>query len=113
MMDPELFDPAVIDGLLALGDPAFLDELLALFVEDLDSRLPRLREAVAAGDLVTIGSDAHALKGAAGNIGARRVADAATALEQQARAQDPAALVETWAAFERTIQATRAAIAAR
>ncbi len=83
-MTDDTLDPSVFGVLRSIGDAAFLDEVIGLFNADADARLSRLREAVAAGDAAGVSADGHALKGAAGNIGARRVAALASQLEQQA-----------------------------
>lgn len=59
-------------------------EVVALFVEDVPRRLQAVEEALAAGDAPALSRAAHALKGAAGNIGAVAVQAMATTLEADA-----------------------------
>jgi signal transduction histidine kinase/CheY-like chemotaxis protein/HPt (histidine-containing phosphotransfer) domain-containing protein len=75
-------------GLLQLleGDEDLARELAEVYIGSGDSLLADLVEAVDSGDWVTVGSKAHALKGASANIRAGRVADAAGRLEAAARA---------------------------
>ncbi|QIN77575.1 response regulator [Rubrobacter marinus] len=79
-------DPDVLAGLRELGgtgdgEPDILAELVELFVEDAEPRLAALREAVAAGDAEGIERAAHTLKGSAGNMGARRMSEIASRLQ--------------------------------
>ncbi|MDO8277202.1 MAG: response regulator [Burkholderiaceae bacterium] len=60
-------------------------EVVALFIEDAPHRLQAVEEAVVAGDALALSRAAHALKGAAGNIGAAAVQALATALEADAQ----------------------------
>jgi HPt (histidine-containing phosphotransfer) domain-containing protein len=81
-------DEAVIQRLRALRDQVarpgedVLGELLALFVNDTAVRLQTIRAALASGDAEGRRLAAHALKGSAGNVGARRVAELAAHVEK-------------------------------
>lgn len=68
------------------GDEDFARELAETYIDSGHSLLSDLAAAVERGDCVTVGSTAHALKGASANMGASRVADAAAKLEAAARA---------------------------
>lgn len=68
------------------GDEGFARELAETYIDSGDSLLADLAAAVERGDWVTVGTRAHALKGASANIRASRVADAAARLEAAARA---------------------------
>jgi HPt (histidine-containing phosphotransfer) domain-containing protein len=59
-----------------------LGELLSLFVRDTRIRLQGIREALTSADAEARRQAAHALKGSAGNMGARRVALFAARLER-------------------------------
>jgi signal transduction histidine kinase/DNA-binding response OmpR family regulator len=85
-------------------------EVIALFQADTPNRLDAIDAAVAAGDAAALATAAHALKGAAGNVGAMALHVAAGVLEAQAKSGMPSDAVlqahnlrELWAA-------TRAAI---
>ncbi len=77
-------DPDVVAGLRDLqqsGEPDILAELVELFVSDAAPRLAALREAVENGNAEGIERTAHTLKGSAGNMGARRMSDIASELQ--------------------------------
>jgi HPt (histidine-containing phosphotransfer) domain-containing protein len=64
------------------GDSLLFTEVLAVFAEQCPEQLAAIREAVDAKHGARICKTAHALKGAAANVGARALADAARTLEQ-------------------------------
>jgi signal transduction histidine kinase/CheY-like chemotaxis protein/HPt (histidine-containing phosphotransfer) domain-containing protein len=65
-------------------------EVVGLFLDDTPGRLAAIDQAVAAGDAAQLATAAHALKGSAGNVGARALHVAAGELESLARAGWPA-----------------------
>jgi CheY-like chemotaxis protein/HPt (histidine-containing phosphotransfer) domain-containing protein len=81
---PSDLDPAIVGGLRDLGGIALLDELVSLFHDEVGRYLEELDRALADGDPVAFRQTAHALSGSSANMGARRVAAAAAALEQLA-----------------------------
>jgi HPt (histidine-containing phosphotransfer) domain-containing protein len=62
-----------------------LERLLAAFVSGLDTQLPAIRRAAAAGDAPRVCQEAHAVKGAALNLHAKELAARAAELEAAAR----------------------------
>jgi two-component system, sensor histidine kinase len=64
------------------GDAALVSEVARLFVEDCPARMEAIGAAVADRDPERVRTSAHALKGAAGNLSARALADAALTLER-------------------------------
>jgi signal transduction histidine kinase/CheY-like chemotaxis protein len=74
------FDRAEVLGRLE-GDDQLLREVIDLFVQDSVALLDRLRRAVEANDAAEVRAAAHRLKGAASNLAAGPVTDAARALE--------------------------------
>jgi CheY-like chemotaxis protein/HPt (histidine-containing phosphotransfer) domain-containing protein len=87
----EVLDRTVIDGLRdlrELGQPDPLRELIDLFLRDAQPRLQKLEAALAEPDLSKAAATAHALKGSASNLGARRLADWCAQLEKHAKAGD-------------------------
>lgn len=91
MMDGPTLDEAVLARLRALneeGEPDLVEEVLGLFLDDAPPRVEELVNAVAAGDAGQAARAAHALKGAAGNIGAGRVQAAAHRIEAAAKGGD-------------------------
>jgi HPt (histidine-containing phosphotransfer) domain-containing protein len=90
--EPEVLDPQLLETLRALQDPSDPDlanELITLFLRDSATRLTRIREVIAVGDLPAIAEIAHQLKGSAGVLAATRFHDAASDLEQAARHRHP------------------------
>ena len=73
-----------LDGLLARvgGDRELMADIVRLFLEDYPGRLANVAAAIEAGDANALRVAAHALKGAAGNLGAVVVYEEASALEQ-------------------------------
>jgi two-component system, sensor histidine kinase and response regulator len=78
-------DPDVLAGLRELqqdGEPDLLAELVEMFVSDTGPRLAALRDAVESGDPSGVERTAHAMKGSAGNMGARNMSNLAADLEE-------------------------------
>jgi HPt (histidine-containing phosphotransfer) domain-containing protein len=65
-----------------------LREVLQLFQEMMPTRLGTLQTAVAVNDFGLVERTAHAIKGSAGNIGARGLHDACSIAEHAARGHD-------------------------
>jgi HPt (histidine-containing phosphotransfer) domain-containing protein len=73
-------DPRSLDTLRQLttpGEPDVLAQVLRLFLDEAPRRLDRLHSALAQGNAGEFQRAAHSLKGAAGNIGATALRDAA------------------------------------
>jgi two-component system sensor histidine kinase/response regulator len=104
----DVLDRGVLDSLRDLrepGQPDPLAELIELFLRDARPRLADMHAAAAAGDWVKVGAGAHALKGSASNLGARRLSASCAVLEKQGKvnegAQAPATLAEVQCEFEK------------
>ena len=83
-MSGDVLDRTVIDMLRQLtppGEPDVLVEVLTLFLNEFPSRLDKLRNAQASGDIQEVQRAAHSMKGSAGNIGARALFDACRHVE--------------------------------
>jgi PAS domain S-box-containing protein len=99
-----VFDRA---GLLVrmMGDEALADLILTCFVELTPQQIELLREQLDSGDAVAAKRTAHALKGAASNVGGERLQRVAFEMEQAAHARNLNAarghLPELQAQFER------------
>jgi PAS domain S-box-containing protein len=95
VLSPEPVDPAVFDwpGVLDtfLGQEETVLRLLARFNEKAASQVIELEEAAAAKDYAKFRETAHSLKGAAWNLSARKLGDAAFAAENAGRNGDAAA----------------------
>jgi HPt (histidine-containing phosphotransfer) domain-containing protein len=90
----EGFDPVRFAWLeQALGDMK-MRQLLVTARADVASSLAQIRECAARHDVVALGAAAHALFGAAGNIGASQIQDRAARLRASARdGEDTSALL--------------------
>ncbi|MGB3093590.1 MAG: PAS domain S-box protein [Candidatus Zixiibacteriota bacterium] len=77
------------------NDRELLRQLLQEFLEAAPEQLGTLDEAVRRGDAKTLQSEAHRLKGAAGNLSARFIADLALKLETSGRNGDMSGAEET------------------
>jgi HPt (histidine-containing phosphotransfer) domain-containing protein len=67
------------------GDQELLREIMDFFVELVPQQIEDLAAAVQAGEVATVGLQAHGMKGGAGNVGAVRVAATARELEMLAK----------------------------
>jgi two-component system sensor histidine kinase/response regulator len=83
-------------------DDELIADLLGLFLEDCTVRMQALEAAVQAKQLDAVRRGAHQLKGSAGNLAARGVIEASSALESMATDGDAAGLDAQFArlAFE-------------
>jgi HPt (histidine-containing phosphotransfer) domain-containing protein len=68
-----------------LGDQGFVEELLEMFVSRSQENVGRITAAIAADDVVEVARLSHQLKGAAGNVEARRLSAAVAKLEVAAK----------------------------
>jgi CheY-like chemotaxis protein len=79
-------DTSIVDREGALrhmgGDEQLLADVIRLFLEDCPVRLAAIKSAVASRDADAIRAEAHALKGAAGNLSAAALFEAARTLER-------------------------------
>jgi signal transduction histidine kinase/DNA-binding response OmpR family regulator/HPt (histidine-containing phosphotransfer) domain-containing protein len=67
------------------GDPVLLSEIIQLFLEDCPIRVAAIRAAIDVRDADALCREAHALKGAAGNLSALSLFETAEILEQLGR----------------------------
>jgi len=112
---PPPLDPAVLQGLRELQDPGEPDpvtELVDLFIADASPRLERMKSALAGKDLTQLTSQAHSLKGSAGNLGARHLAGLCAELEKQSRAGETANLHGIWQSIWDEFERVKKALAA-
>jgi HPt (histidine-containing phosphotransfer) domain-containing protein len=63
------------------GDDDLIVDLIHIFSTDVDARLERMREALAAANFQTIRAEAHTIKGSAGQLGAGAVAEVCQGIE--------------------------------
>ncbi|MCA9148614.1 MAG: Hpt domain-containing protein [Planctomycetales bacterium] len=76
------------------GDDPDLGELVEMFVDEMEQRIASFQNAFEQGDLNTLGTLAHQLKGAAGSYGFNQLTPAAFDLEQSARSRSSAEAIE-------------------
>ena len=96
------------------GHSAVLTRLLGLFTKDFGATLQHIQEAIDGGDVARAAELVHKIRGAAGNLSAPDLYDAATLLEEHLRAQESAlpALVREFAqAFEVVMRSAHGEIA--
>jgi HPt (histidine-containing phosphotransfer) domain-containing protein len=86
LTDLPVLDPQPLRDLLDLGASlALVHELIALFKEDVPTRMALLKTAQGAWDAQQAMMEAHQLKGALSNLGLVRFADLASRIEIIAR----------------------------
>lgn len=107
-LDPDVL--AMLRSLSPAEGPDVLLEVLALFQADAPARLAALDAALGAGDLPLAGRSAHAIKGGAGNIGARTLYAACKAVEDAARGGHLTEARAAWADMQHESQRVLAAI---
>ncbi|MGA8180899.1 MAG: response regulator, partial [Desulfobacterales bacterium] len=74
----------------AMGDKDFLKMLLEGFIQELPSQIESIKAAIAGTDPVALTEQAHKIKGAAANLSACEIFDAAKALEEIGRSRNMA-----------------------
>jgi two-component system, sensor histidine kinase and response regulator len=82
------------------GDRELFAEIIRLFLEDAPRSLETMRVALERADLRALEHAAHSLKGAAGNLAAQSVANAASQLERSAQGGSAGAAREDLATLE-------------
>jgi two-component system sensor histidine kinase/response regulator len=78
------------------GDRELMGEVIRLFLEDLPLRLAAIQHAMLGRNAEALRAAAHALKGAAGNLSAGGLYEAAGALEQVGAESDMSAAEASW-----------------
>ena len=85
-----------------MGDRDLAREIFAEFIKDTGERLGRITAAHAAGDAARVQAEAHAIRGAAANVGAVELKELAAVIETHARAGE---LAPTGAAIQQIASA--------
>ena len=94
-----------------LGDHARLfEKMVRLFLEDCPARMRAMRRAIAAGDGEALREPAHALRGAAANLSAAPVVEAAHRLELQGKNRDLSQSPAAYDVLTREMQRLRRAL---
>ncbi len=81
---PELEDETFGELEDAIG-PDGISDVIVSFREEMQARIARITEAFASGDTAIVGSEAHAIKGAAATIGLAKFSRMASDIELAAR----------------------------
>jgi CheY-like chemotaxis protein len=104
-----------LKDMLSATDPAQFTELVGKLEETMAYQMAALRSAVAANDAEIMVRAAHTIKGAAGSLGAARIARIGADIEAIARARDLSRLPELLRQYDEssadTIKALRLAMA--
>ncbi|NER35050.1 MAG: Hpt domain-containing protein [Oscillatoria sp. SIO1A7] len=87
------------------GDREFQEELLNAFIEDVRENIAKMKPALELCDLTVIRDQAHAIKGASGNVGIPSMYATAAQLERLAREQNQNGLDELVAQLETSLKA--------
>ncbi len=98
----EQFDPISLLERVE-GDQELLAEMVHLFQEDAPKLLAAIRGALKHGDMDVVERTAHSIKGAAGNLSAKALADAAQRLETDAKNKDMESARSSMAEVERAL----------
>lgn len=78
-----VLDSDAIEALWGGPDSQVYHRIIRVFIEETRGRMARIADLIAAGDRAAITIEAHSIKGAAANVCARGIRDAAARLEAQ------------------------------
>ena len=110
MSDDSTASAPDLDALPVLDEPVLHEitsaagmaplELIEMFIEDSETNLGAMAEALAAGDRELLNRAAHSMKSSAGNVGAQRVAALSAALEKLTKHDVPSGSAELLARLQ-------------
>ncbi len=106
-----ILDPVVVAKIRSYGDDA-LGDVYGTLKEELPGRRNQMSNALALGDLKTLATIAHAVKGGTGTLGCRDLHLRCADLERLARSNDLAGCQALWPGLDGSLTATIAALAA-
>ncbi len=89
------------------GDRELFKEVVELFLNNYPSLLSEIRVAISNSNSKALEREAHSIKGSAGNLSAKRVYDAASALEEIGKSGDLSNAEEAYKVLEKEIEALR------
>jgi PAS domain S-box-containing protein len=100
--EPELpvIDDEIVGQLRDIGGQELVDSIMEEFVTEADELVSGAVKAYTLGDIPTVKSHLHTLKGSAGTIGVSRVADIARTAEGKLKVNDTSGLAEALKALE-------------
>lgn len=107
----DVLDRNMLDE-VAAGDLELIRELAELYIDDAESQLVALDEAVASADLALVGRVAHGLKGSSASLGAGEAAEAFRRLEELGRHGEADGLADAVAHGRAAFERIRAALSA-
>ena len=87
-----LFDIGAIEALWGSTDYPIYHRIVRVFIGEVRDRVARIAALQESGDLTAIEIEAHSIKGAAGNVGAHAIRDAAMRLEAAVARRDGTAI---------------------
>jgi HPt (histidine-containing phosphotransfer) domain-containing protein len=90
---------------LAETDEGLVKEVLAVFRSDTAERIARLRASLERGDTAGVKSEAHALKGSSGQVGAAGVSTICRQIELQISSSETAAVKDLVAQLQAAFEA--------
>jgi len=99
--------PDELRMLAEMGDAETVREVIHVFQSDTEARIGRIASAVAADNTEKARSEAHAIKGSAGQVGAARVSAIAKEMEAAAGRRDLAEVRRLLAELESAFAAVR------
>ena len=95
-----IFDRAGLNDRL-MGSEELIREVLSVFLDDIPRRIEALRLHISEGDAAAAGDQAHAIKGAAANVGGEALREIAFEVEKAGRAKDTQKLKAIMPALEK------------
>ena len=104
-------DHGVIESLRELGGQEMFSELAGMFLDDAASGLSDLRRAAEEGDAASIERFAHTLKGSCGNMGAGRMAEICSTLQELGASGDLARARQQIDSLDAELERVRHALA--
>ena len=96
-----IIDEAIVGQLRNIGGQELVDSIMDEFVTEANELVSGASSAYALGDIPTVKSHLHTLKGSAGTIGVARVADIARTAEGKLKVNDTSGLLEALQALEK------------
>ncbi len=95
-----IIDAEIVGQLRDIGGQELVDSIMEEFVTEADSLVSGALSAYALGDIPTVKSNLHTLKGSAGTIGVARMADIARMAEGKLKVNDTSGLTDALHALE-------------
>ena len=104
-----ILDMTVVDKIKSYGDDALFD-VYGTLRDELPGRKNQMKNALALGDVKTLATVAHAVKGGSGTLGCRDLQLQCQAMEALGKAGDLAGCQGSWPVLEASLDATAAAL---